>query len=85
MLLFFSAAGAGTAADLDQVCEMISANLKLHELNTGRKARIIAGLRVAKQHLFKYKLMKLEVYSFKNKLLFLKLLFLGTWGTLERI
>jgi len=48
------ACGAGTAADLDQVCEMISANLKLHELNTGRKARVIAALRTAKQHLFKY-------------------------------
>jgi len=48
------ACGAGTAADLDQVTRMISSNLKLHEYNTGRKARVIAGLRIAKQHLFRY-------------------------------
>jgi len=48
------ACGAGTAADLDKVTDMISSNLKLQELNTGRKARVIAGLRIAKQHLFRY-------------------------------
>jgi len=48
------ACGAGTAADLDQVCNMVSSNLKLQELNTGRKARVIAALRIGKQHLFRY-------------------------------
>jgi len=48
------ACGAGTAADLDKVTDMIASNLKLQELNTGRKARVIAGLRIAKQHLFRY-------------------------------
>jgi len=48
------ACGAGTAADLDQVCNMLSSNLQLLELSTGRKARVIAALRIAKQHLFKY-------------------------------
>jgi len=48
------ACGAGTAADLDQVTKMIASNLKLQELNTGRKARVIAALRIAKQHLFRY-------------------------------
>lgn len=48
------ACGAGTAADLDQVGRMISAQLKLWELNTGRKARVTSAIRIAKQHLFKY-------------------------------
>uniref|UniRef100_A0A914E8K5 proteasome endopeptidase complex n=1 Tax=Acrobeloides nanus TaxID=290746 RepID=A0A914E8K5_9BILA len=48
------ACGAGTAADLDQVCKMLSANLRLKELNTGKKARVITALRMAKQHLFQY-------------------------------
>lgn len=48
------ACGAGTAADLDQVCKMLSANLRLQELNSGRKARVITALRMAKHHLFKY-------------------------------
>ncbi|KHJ46411.1 multicatalytic endopeptidase family protein [Trichuris suis] len=48
------ACGAGTAADLEQTADMLSSNLRLMELNTGRKARGIAALRIAKQHLFKY-------------------------------
>jgi len=48
------ACGAGTAADLDQVCKMLSSNLQLMELSTGRKARVVACLRIAKQHLFKH-------------------------------
>ncbi|KAI1717648.1 proteasome subunit domain-containing protein [Ditylenchus destructor] len=48
------ACGAGTAADLDQVCNMLSANMRLQELNSGRKARVITALRMAKQHLFQY-------------------------------
>ncbi|CAD5229793.1 unnamed protein product [Bursaphelenchus okinawaensis] len=48
------ACGAGTAADLDQVTKMLGANLRLLELNTGKKARVISALKMAKQHLFKY-------------------------------
>jgi len=48
------ACGAGTAADLDQVCNMLSADLRLLELNTDRKARVISAIRHAKQHLFRY-------------------------------
>lgn len=48
------ACGAGTAADLDQVTKQLSANLRLMELNTGKKARVITALRQAKQHLFDY-------------------------------
>lgn len=48
------ACGAGTAADLDQVTKMLSSNLRLMELNTGKKARVITALRIAKQHLFNY-------------------------------
>lgn len=48
------ACGAGTAADLDQVTKMLSAQLRLLELNTGKKARVVTALRRAKQHLFSY-------------------------------
>uniref|UniRef100_A0AC34R2P5 RNA methyltransferase n=1 Tax=Panagrolaimus sp. JU765 TaxID=591449 RepID=A0AC34R2P5_9BILA len=48
------ACGAGTAADLDQVTKMLSSNLRLIELNTGKKARVITAMRQAKQHLFNY-------------------------------
>jgi len=48
------ACGAGTAADLYQVCKMLSGNLRLMEIQTGRKARVISALRRAKQHLFNY-------------------------------
>lgn len=33
---------------------MLSANLRLKELNTGKKARVISALRMAKQHLYGY-------------------------------
>lgn len=33
---------------------MLSANLRLQELNSGKKARVITALRISKQHLFKY-------------------------------
>jgi len=46
--------GAGTAADLHQVSAMLESNMKLQELNTERKPRVISALRIAKQHLFKY-------------------------------
>ncbi|VDK56422.1 unnamed protein product [Anisakis simplex] len=48
------ACGAGTAADLDQVTKMLSAQLRLVELNTGKKARVVTAMRKAKQHLFQY-------------------------------
>lgn len=33
---------------------MLSAQLRLLELNTGKKARVVTALRRAKQHLFSY-------------------------------
>jgi 20S proteasome subunit beta 2 len=33
---------------------MLSANLRLQELNSGRKARVITAVKMAKQHLFQY-------------------------------
>lgn len=33
---------------------MLSANLRLQELNTGRKARVVTAVKMAKQHLFQY-------------------------------
>jgi len=48
------ACGAGTAADLGQVSRMLSSNLRLQELNTGRKARVVTAVKMAKQHLFQY-------------------------------
>ncbi|KAL5964696.1 Proteasome subunit beta type-7 [Taenia solium] len=46
--------GAGTAADTHQVTRMVSSQIELHRLNTGRKPRVVAALRLLKQHLFKY-------------------------------
>lgn len=48
------ACGAGTAADLEQVTKMLSAQLRLLELNSERKAHVITAVRRAKQHLFQY-------------------------------
>ncbi|KCV71390.1 20S proteasome subunit beta 2 [Fonticula alba] len=46
--------GAGTAADTENVTGMVEAKLRLHELKTGRKARVVNALTLLKQHLFRY-------------------------------
>ncbi|XP_044177101.1 proteasome subunit beta type-7-like [Acropora millepora] len=46
--------GAGTAADTEYVTQLISSNIGLHSLSTGRQARIVTALRMLKQLLFRY-------------------------------
>jgi len=46
--------GAGTAADTENVTNMISSNLELHSLTTGRKSRVVTALTMLKQYLFRY-------------------------------
>lgn len=47
-------AGAGTAADTEAVTQLISSNIELHSLYTGREPRVVSSLQMLKQHLFKY-------------------------------
>lgn len=46
--------GAGTAADTVQVTSMISSNLELHRLNSGRVVPVVVACRMLKQMLFRY-------------------------------
>jgi 20S proteasome subunit beta 2 len=46
--------GAGTAADTEMTTNMISSQLSLHLLNTGREPRVCTANRLLKQHLFRY-------------------------------
>ncbi|KAG4304207.1 hypothetical protein PORY_002388 [Pneumocystis oryctolagi] len=48
------AAGAGTAGDIEFVTSLISSQIELHALYTGRQPRVITALTMLKQHLFKY-------------------------------
>jgi 20S proteasome subunit beta 2 len=47
-------AGAGTAADTEFTTAIISSNLELHALSTGRKSRVVTAMTLLKQHLFRY-------------------------------
>lgn len=47
-------AGAGTAADTEFVTAIISSQLELHSLSTGRKPRVVTCMTMLKQHLFRY-------------------------------
>lgn len=47
-------AGAGTAADTEFTTALISSNLELHALSTGRKPRVVTCMTLLKQHLFRY-------------------------------
>merc|ERR1711998_454908 len=46
--------GAGTAADTQQVTEMIASQLELHRMATGRQSRVGTALAMMKQMLFRY-------------------------------
>jgi len=46
--------GAGTAADTEMTTQLISSQIELHSLNTGRKARVATANRMLKQMLFRY-------------------------------
>ncbi|KAG8554256.1 hypothetical protein GDO81_003733 [Engystomops pustulosus] len=46
--------GAGTAADTEMTTQMISSNMELHSLSTGRVARVATANRMLKQMLFRY-------------------------------
>jgi len=46
--------GAGTAADTEFTTALISSNMELHALSTGRKARVVTALTMLRQMLFRY-------------------------------
>merc|ERR1711998_561066 len=46
--------GAGTAADTQQVTDMIASQLELHRMQTGRQSRVGTALAMMKQMLFRY-------------------------------
>merc|ERR1711988_2065444 len=46
--------GAGTAADTQQVTDMIASQLELHRMQTGRQSRVSTSLAMLKQMLFRY-------------------------------
>lgn len=46
--------GAGTAADTQQVTDMIASQLELHRMQTGKQSRVSTSLAMLKQMLFRY-------------------------------
>ncbi|ELU08679.1 hypothetical protein CAPTEDRAFT_228785 [Capitella teleta] len=46
--------GAGTAADTEMTTQMVSSQLELHRLNTGRKSRCFTANKMLCQYLFRY-------------------------------
>lgn len=54
--LLSSCCGAGTAADTEMTTQLISSNLELHSLSTGRLPRVATANRMLKQMLFRYTL-----------------------------
>ncbi|KAI9757406.1 MAG: proteasome core particle subunit beta 2 [Lichina confinis] len=47
-------AGAGTAADTEFTTALVSSQLELHSLSTGRKPRVVTCMTMLKQHLFRH-------------------------------
>ncbi|KAK2750570.1 proteasome core particle subunit beta 2 [Myotisia sp. PD_48] len=47
-------AGAGTAADTEFTTNLISSNIELHALSTGRAPRVATCMTMLKQHLFRH-------------------------------
>lgn len=46
--------GAGTAADTEFTTALISSNVELHSLSTGRKPRVVTAMTMLKQMLYRY-------------------------------
>jgi len=46
--------GAGTSADTENTTALVSSQLELHRLNTGRQSRVATSLTLLKQYLFRY-------------------------------
>ncbi|KIY52047.1 20S proteasome subunit [Fistulina hepatica ATCC 64428] len=46
--------GAGTAADTEFTTALISSNMEMHALSTGRKPRVVTAMTMLKQMLFRY-------------------------------
>ncbi|KAF8321234.1 N-terminal nucleophile aminohydrolase [Clavulina sp. PMI_390] len=46
--------GAGTAADTEFTTALISSNMELHALNSGRKPRVVTAMTMLKQYLFRH-------------------------------
>eukprot|EP00796_Vickermania_ingenoplastis_P005395 gene5395-3884_t len=46
--------GAGTAADTEAVTNMISSQLTLHRLESGKASRVLQALTMLKRHLYRY-------------------------------
>ncbi|KAJ2376968.1 proteasome core particle subunit beta 2 [Coemansia sp. RSA 2607] len=46
--------GAGTAADTEFTTNMVSSQIALHSLNTGREARVATAMTMLKHHLFRH-------------------------------
>lgn len=47
-------AGAGTAADTEFTTALISSQLELHAMSTGRRPRVVTCMTLLKQHLFRH-------------------------------
>jgi 20S proteasome subunit beta 2 len=45
--------GAGTAADTEFTTALISSQLELHRLTTGRESRVVTAMTMLKQMLFR--------------------------------
>ena len=60
---FSSCCGAGTAADTEMTCNMISSQLELHRMSTDRKVPVIAAVQLLKQYLFRYAIVLCTKYS----------------------
>jgi len=46
--------GAGTAADTEMTTNLISSQLELHRLSTGRESKVVTAMTLLKQMLYKY-------------------------------
>lgn len=55
LLTFFDSycCGAGTAADTEFTTNLISSQIELHSLSTGRKPRVVTAMTLLKQMLYK--------------------------------
>lgn len=58
--------GAGTAADTEFTTALISSNMELHGLSTGRKPRVVTAMTMLKQMLFRCVVLGRSCYKYSD-------------------
>lgn len=63
-LCVFSCCGAGTAADTEKTTDLLSSNLTIFSMTSGRNPRLVMAVNILQDMLYRYIMMEVNVNFF---------------------